>query len=113
MKNKLEPYKEKVIGKYQLGFRPGQSTIDQIFTVKQTLKKCLEYNVSVHLAFIDFRQAYDSVRREKIYEALQYFLIPDTLIRLVKATMDNMVAKDQVQREMTVLFEIRGGLKRR
>jgi len=28
------------------------------------LEKCLEYNISVYLALIDFRQAYDSVGRE-------------------------------------------------
>jgi hypothetical protein len=93
LKNKLEPYAEKVIGEYQPGFRPGQSTIDQISTVQQTLEKCWEYNISVYLAFINFRQAYDSVGREEIYVALQYFPIPSTLIRLVKATMHNMVAK--------------------
>ena len=111
LKNKLEPYAEKVIGEYQLGFRPGQSTIDQISTVQQTLEKCWECNISVYLAFINFRQAYDSVGREEIYVALQYFPIPSTLIRLVKATMHNMVAKVQVQTEMTVLFEVRDGLK--
>jgi hypothetical protein len=75
------------------------------------LEKCWKCNISVYLAFINFKQAYDNVRREAIYEALQYFPIPNTLIRLVKATVHNMVAKVQVQTEMTVLFEIRGGLK--
>jgi len=65
----------------------------------------------VCLAFINFRQAYDSFRREEIYVALQYFPIPNTLIRLVKATMHNTVAKIQVQTEMTILFEIRDDLK--
>jgi hypothetical protein len=55
LKNKLEPYAEKVLGYYQAGFRPGRSTIDQIFTVKQMLEKCWEYNISVYLAFIDFK----------------------------------------------------------
>jgi len=54
-----------------MGFRPGQSTIDQISTVQQTLENCWEYNISVYLAFINFKQSYDSVRREEIYEALQ------------------------------------------
>jgi hypothetical protein len=61
-----------------------------------------EYNINVYLAFIDFRQACDSVRREKI---------PNKLIELVKATVDNMVAKVEVQTKMTEIFEIRDGLK--
>jgi len=79
-----------------MGFRPGQSTIDQISTVQQTLENCWEYNISVYLVFINFKQSYDSVRREEIYEALQYFPILVTLIRLVTATMHNVVAKVQV-----------------
>ena len=91
---------EIVIGEYQAGFKPGRSTINQIFTVKQMLEKCWEYNISVNLALTDFRQAYDNVGREIIYEALQHFQIPNKLIRLVKATMANTVAKVEVQTEM-------------
>jgi hypothetical protein len=76
------------------------------------LEKCWEYNVSVYLTYRDFRQAYDSVRREKIYEALQHFQIPSKLLRLVKVPVDNTVANVQVQTEMMELFEIRGGWKR-
>lgn len=65
LKNKLQPYTEK--GR-QAGFRQGQSTINQISTMKQILQNCCEDNISVYLAFIDFKQAYDSVRSEKMYE---------------------------------------------
>jgi len=97
-KHKLDPYIEK---EYQAGFGQGRSTINQISTVKQILQNCREYNLSVYLAFTDFRQAYDSVRSEKMYKVLQHFQIPNKLIRLVKATMDNMVAKVQVQTHMS------------
>jgi hypothetical protein len=40
--NRLEPITGRIIGEYQAGFRPGRSTIDQVFTVKQTLEKCWE-----------------------------------------------------------------------
>jgi tRNA splicing ligase len=51
------------------------------------------------------------LEKKKNYEALQHFQIPNKLIRLVKATMDNTVAKVQVQKEMIELFEIRDDLK--
>ena len=41
--------------------------------------------------------------------ALQHFHIPNKMIMLAKAMMDDMVAKVPVETEMTELFEIRRG----
>jgi hypothetical protein len=40
------------------------STMDKIFYILQILEKKREYNGIVHQLFIDFKKAYDSVRRE-------------------------------------------------
>jgi hypothetical protein len=37
---------------------------DQIFYIRQILEKKWEYNDAIHQLFIDFKKAYDSVRRE-------------------------------------------------
>jgi hypothetical protein len=42
-----------------------------------------------------------------MYEVLQHLQIPNKLIRLVKATMDNMVAEVQVQTHMLNSTEYR------
>ena len=39
---------------------------------------------AVHQLFIDFKKAYDSVRREVLYNILIEFGIPKKLVRLVK-----------------------------
>jgi hypothetical protein len=57
----------KVIGDHQSGFRCNRSTTDHIFCIRQILKKKLEFNESVHQLFIDFKEAYDSGRREKLW----------------------------------------------
>jgi sorting nexin-29 len=64
--SRLEPITECIIGEYQAGFRPGRSTVDQLFTVKQTLKNCWEYNLSVYQIYVDLKQAYDSGGRSYI-----------------------------------------------
>ena len=48
------------------------------------LHKRWEYNEAVHQLFIDFKKAYDSVRREVLYNILMEFGIPKKLIRLIK-----------------------------
>jgi hypothetical protein len=47
-------------------------------------EKIWEYNKAVHQLFIDFKKAYDSVRREVLYNILTEFGIPKKLIRLIK-----------------------------
>ena len=37
------------------------------FCIRQILEKKLEYDEAVHQLFIDFKKAYDSVRREVLY----------------------------------------------
>jgi hypothetical protein len=44
------------------------------------LEKKWEYNGKVHQLFIDFKKAYDSVRREVLYNILIEFGIPRKLV---------------------------------
>jgi len=39
-------------------------------------EKKLEYNEALHQLFIDFKKAYDSVRREVVYNTLIEFGVP-------------------------------------
>jgi len=85
--SKLTPYAEEIIGDHQCGFLCSSST-DHIFCICQILKKKLEYNEAVHQLFIDFKKAYDSVRREVLHNILTKFGIPMKLVRLIKNVSD-------------------------
>jgi hypothetical protein len=61
--SRLIPYADEIIGDDQCGFRRNRST-DQIFYIRQILEKKWEYNGTVHQLFIDFKKAYDLIRRE-------------------------------------------------
>jgi len=62
-----------IVGKYQCGFSREKSTSDHIFTIRQTMEKYYEYDKDLHMIFIDFRQAYDSIDREQLWTVLQNF----------------------------------------
>jgi hypothetical protein len=82
-----------VIGDHQCGFRRNRSTMDQIFYIRQILEKKWEYNGTVHQLFIDFKKAYDSVKREVLYNILVEFDIPKKIVRLTKICLMKPIAK--------------------
>jgi hypothetical protein len=61
---------DKIIRDHQCGFRRNRSTVHQISCIRQILNKACEYNETVHQLFVDFKKAYDSVRREVLYNIL-------------------------------------------
>src|SRR5215469_3196256 len=75
------------------------------------LRKKWEYNEAVHQLFIDFEKAYDSVRREVLYNILIGFGIPRKLVRLIKMCLTEMYSRVRVGRKVSDRFPIRNGLK--
>ena len=58
-----------------------------LFFIRQMLEKKWEYNEEVHQLFIEFKKAYDSVRREVLYKILIEFGISRKLVRLIKRSL--------------------------
>ena len=73
------------------------------------LEKKWEYNEEVHQLFIDFKKAYDSVRRNVLYKNLIEFGIPRKLVRLIK--MSETYSRVWVGKNVSDRFPIRNGLK--
>jgi len=75
------------------------------------LRKKWEYNEEVHQHFIDFKKAYDSVRREVLYKILIKFGIPKKLVRLIKMSLTEIYCRVRVGKNVSDRFPIRNGLK--
>ena len=65
----------------------------------------------MHQLFIDFKKAYDSVKREVSYNTLTEFGIPKKLVRLIKMCLTEMYSRVQVGKNLSNMFPIRNGLK--
>jgi hypothetical protein len=65
----------------------------------------------VHHLFIDFKKAYDSVRREALYNILIEIGIPKKLIRLIKMCLTETYSRVRVGKNLSEMFPIRKGLK--
>ena len=107
----LTPYAEEIIGDHQCGFRRNRSTTDHLFCSRQMLEKKCEYSEAVHQLFIYFKKAYDSVRREVLYNILMEFGIPKKLIRLIKMCLTETYSRVRVGKSLSDMFSTRNGLK--
>jgi hypothetical protein len=65
----------------------------------------------VHQLFIDFKKAYDSVRREVLYNILLEFGIPMKLVRLVKMCLNETSSRVRVGKYLSDTFPTKNGLK--
>ena len=65
----------------------------------------------MHQLFIDFKKAYDSVRREVLYNILIEFGILMKLVRLLKVCLTETCGRLRVGKNLSDIFPIRNGLK--
>jgi hypothetical protein len=86
----------KLLGDHKCGFPHNRSTTYQIFCICQILGK---------------KWAYDSVKREVLYNILIEFGIPMKLVRFVKMCLNEIYCKVHIGKHLSDSFPIQNGLK--
>jgi hypothetical protein len=102
---------DKITGDHQHGFQLNRSTTDHMFCIRQILKKKWRHNEMVLKLFIDFKKAYDSVRKKVLYNILTEFVIPTKLFRLIEMCLNASYIKVCIGKYFYDMFPIQNGLK--
>jgi hypothetical protein len=109
--SRLSQFIDEIIGNHQSGFGCNSSTTDKIFCIHQILKRKWEYSETVHhRLFIDFKSAYDSMKREVLYNILTEIGIPMKLVWLIKMCLNETYSKFHICKHLFHSFPIRVGL---
>jgi hypothetical protein len=100
-----------IIGEEQAGFRKEYSTTDHVFTLMATVQKQLVRHRKLYVAFIDFRKAFDSVSRGKLWTILQKNGLNGKILKAVKSMYEIVKAQVRVAGDLTDTFMCPCGLK--
>jgi hypothetical protein len=73
----------------QKGFRRNRSCTDGVFSEALLIGKHREYNIPTYIAFIDYKKAFDTISRTKLWKVLNSKGIPQHLIKAIQIVYVN------------------------
>lgn len=75
------------------------------------MSKFYEFDKELHLIFIGYKQAYDSIDRDKLWKALEVLGIPKKYVSLIKGCNNKTACRVRFLQEMSETFEVKSGLR--
>ena len=87
--NWLKAKAEELLAEDQAGFRPGQSTLEQIFNSQVITEKHLQHQPNQFNNFIDFKKACDRVWHVGLWQVLRIFNMYEGQVQAIQALYKN------------------------
>lgn len=103
--------KNNLIGEEQAGFRKDHSTTDHVFTLHALIQKQLIRHRKLYVAFIDFKKAFDSVSRKKLWGILRKNGVEGKMLQALRSMYDVVKTKVRCGLEFTDTFMCPQGVK--
>ena len=100
-----------VITDEQNGFRKKRSTIDHISSLTSIIDTRKKLKLSTFCAFIDFRKAYDSINRAKLWQRLSELGVSGKLYRSIQSLYASVTSCVRVNSLHTEWFDVNCGLR--
>ena len=64
--------------------------IDHIFTLRNILEESIEWNRNIHLNFIDFEKAFDTIHKNTLWKLLLSYGCPEKFVSIIKLFYKNV-----------------------
>ncbi|KAK6762130.1 hypothetical protein RB195_023011 [Necator americanus] len=104
--DRLIKHCEKTTRDEQAGFRPGRSTIDQVFIVRRVIEIWQHYSKLIQLSLLDFEAAFDSSHRGRLLNAIRADRVPGKFVRLLDDMDKRTTAVVRTPAGCTTPFEV-------
>ena len=82
-------YDRKIIAKYQCGFQPGKSTLDNLFYLQQEILFGFENKQSTVCIFFDIEKPFDRLSPQSIIQALDHYNFRGHILPFVSNFLSN------------------------
>jgi hypothetical protein len=109
--NRIRPESETIARENQCGFRPGRSTIDQILALRLIIEQRQEYREPIVIGFVDFKAAFDSVDRSRMFDILGEAGIPRKIVEMVRLLYSRSNSSVRVYKTESESFPVETGVK--
>lgn len=109
--NRLKSYAEELLSEEQAGFRPGRSTVEQIFNCRIMIEKHLQHQKILYHNFIDFRKAFDRVWHDGLWQVMRGFNIEEGLVQIIEALYKNSSSAVLLNNELGEFFQTTVGVR--
>ncbi|MEW8542874.1 MAG: reverse transcriptase family protein, partial [Candidatus Thiodiazotropha sp.] len=100
------------ISEAQAGFREGYSTVDNLFILQSLISKYLsKQRGKLYVGYVDFKAAFDSVQRNKLWPALQRAGLHGKLFKAIQSVYKCVKSCVRANYSLTNFFDCPVGLR--
>ena len=101
---------EKEISTLQSGFRPGKGTREGIFNIRTICERAIEVGKDIHICFIDYAKAFDTLEQSKMIECLKESDLDGKDLQISTNLYWNQTAAVRTESGVSTEFEIKKGV---
>jgi hypothetical protein len=99
-----------IISDAQFGFQPKLGTTEAIFAIHCLITQSLQTKKRLYCCFVDYKKAFDSVNREKLYRKLKHYGIQGKLLTIACSMYSRIRSCVKYSGQISQFFENHVGL---
>jgi hypothetical protein len=109
--NRLKSAVDSSLRDQQAGFRAERSCTDQIATLRIILEQSQEFRSPLHITFVDYAKAFDSLDREVLWQLMRHYGIPEKYIHLIRNSYTGMTSRVVHEGQLSESFPVTTGVR--